>query len=185
MKTLAGPLAPEANALELDRFAAADQRLRDTIHERLLRRCEADPRTGCQIFTGCWVKDGRGYIRVGRRVYPLARVSAWLYIPGFQLWDSRLISRVCDSPACLEPSHLRVVESRQEQLAWQRARGRLHPQTWHHLSWARAAHARELAQEGWTIAELADLFQVRPTAIRLVLLGRTWSRKEAEVGAGP
>jgi hypothetical protein len=172
-----GHLAPEADVLDLDRFNSADQRLRDKIHERLLNRSEADPLTGCQIFTGCWDATGRGKVRVGGQVYPLDRVSAWLYIPGFQLWDGRFLSRVCDSPACINPQHLLVVESRQECLALQRARGRLHPDTWHHLSWAKADHARQLAIAGWSVHDLADLFQVGATAIRNVLRGRTWRRK--------
>lgn len=165
-------LSLDDDVISLDSFDAREQRLKDLIHERLWSRSELDPLTGCQIYTGAWDPSGQGKIRVGRRVCCLARVSAWIYYPGFRLWDVRVAVRTCGCPACFSPQHVRIVLDKATVLREQREAGQMSPRV--RLSLAKARLIRGLARQGITPEELGKTFGVRPPAVRAVLRNRTW-----------
>jgi hypothetical protein len=111
---------------ELEASDHYDEQLRDRIHERLLGQCETDPVTECWVFTGPWTSRGCGHVRVGRRVYRIARVSAWVYL-GVPLWQSLRVYLKCETHACFNPEHLAIAEShaaylRSEQSLWRSQR---------------------------------------------------------------
>jgi hypothetical protein len=85
-----------------------EQDLRDRVHTLLTTRSELDPITNCWVYTGPWTTQGAcGTIRIGRRVYRVARVSAWVYLD-FDLWRSEEVFVDCDCNACFNPDHLRI-----------------------------------------------------------------------------
>lgn len=84
---------------------------KDAIHARLLTRCEYDPATNCWVYTGAWDKNGLGAMKVGGRLVPVHRVSAWIYRGGFDLWDRSVkVRHRCKNccPACFNPDHLAI-----------------------------------------------------------------------------
>lgn len=104
-----------------------EQALKDRVHALLQdpARCEVDPASGCWVYTGAWEADGEGRLRVGRAVYAVARVAAWLYLPGYDFWDTtRVVHASCRNPACFNPEHLRVVAGGSAQVAHQARRAR-------------------------------------------------------------
>lgn len=168
----------EDHILGLDRFDAAEQDLKDLIHERLQARTEVDSRTGCTIYTGAWEQNGLAKVRVGRRVYSITRVAAWLYLPGFKLWDVRRVGHkpCCPNPACFSVDHLVVLADQAESLAAQVRNGRLGDRHHRQLNKAKAAHIRALAGEGVSAGEIALMpeFLCSKEAVRAVIENRRW-----------
>jgi hypothetical protein len=171
-------LSLDDHILNLDRFDSKEQDLKDLIHARLQDRTEVDFGTGCTIYTGAWEENGQAKMRVGRRVYSITRVSAWLYLRGFQLWDVRRVVHkpCCPNPACYAQDHLVVLADQAEALAAQMRSGRLGERHHCRLNKLKAAHIRELAAEGVTPAEMAHMpeFDCSVQAIRAVIEGRRW-----------
>lgn len=81
-----------------------DQDLKDEVHGRICNPYlwEKDPHTGCDIWIGGdWDEDGCGRIRVAGQQFQLHRVIAWVYLGGFDLFDSRVqVRHLCSNPAC-------------------------------------------------------------------------------------
>lgn len=100
---------------ELEETDLFDEQLRDRIHGRLMSQCETDPLTECWVFTGPWTNRGFGRIRVGRRVYRITRVAAWVYL-GIPLWRAIRVYLTCQCHACFNPDHLAIARSQAEYL---------------------------------------------------------------------
>ena len=81
--------------------ANTEERLSDLLRDY----CEEDPATGCWIWTRCWDRNGYGFVKMGGRVYSVARVAAWLY-GAVPLGDPRKLRRSCQTAACFNPEHL-------------------------------------------------------------------------------
>lgn len=176
-------LSPEDELGALNAWDAEEQKIKDKIHGRLNARCELDPGTGCWIYCGYWDRKGQGQIRVGRRVYTLPRVSAWLYIAGFRLEDRRWAFRRCENSACFNPDHVLVATNQAEALALLRGMGRFGG-GWRKLCQEIADRLRMLRQNLPENASLDDwiriqaaAYGVRPQAIRNIIEHRSWVKK--------
>lgn len=171
-------LTLDSHIIGLDAFDAVEQDLKDLIHQRLQERTEIDFRTGCSIYTGAWEANGQAKMRVGRRVYSVTRVSAWLYLRSFKLWDIRRVVHkpCCPNPACYQQNHLLVLADQAEALAAQLRAGRLGERHHCRLNRVKAAAIRTLGAEGVGAAEMARMpeFGCSAKAIREVLEGRRW-----------
>ncbi len=168
----------------LEAADAADQDLRDRVHERLNARCELDHGTGCWIYTGNWDARGISKVRVGVRSYTVSRVAAWLYVAGFQLWDERWVyhGAECPHPACFNPGHLVIARNRQEAQAAMRlvgkygsvpGRGSCRPGR--RLSRQLALHVRARLAAGESAGQIAADLHVRTQSIRRIADGRSWA----------
>lgn len=86
--------------------------VKDALHARLMPRCELDPLTGCWIWTGAWQDEsGLGVIRVAGESVMVSRVAAWVYLGGFDFFDTSFnIVHIdaCPNPACWNYEHLLV-----------------------------------------------------------------------------
>ena len=161
-----------------------EQEIKDKAHARLNARCELDPNTGCWTYTGYWDAKGQGQIRVGKRVYTLPRVSAWLYIAGFRLEDHRWAFRRCTNSACFNPEHVFIAANQAEALALLRGMGRFGG-GWRKLCQEIADRLRMLYQElpagtlldDWIRLQASEL-GVRPQAIRNIISNRSWVPRE-------
>jgi hypothetical protein len=178
-------LSPDDELGALNAWDAREQEIKDKIHARLNARCELDPGTDCWVYTGYWDRKGQGQIRVGRRVYTLPRVSAWLYIAGFHLEDRRWAFRRCANSACFNPDHVLVATDQAEALTLLRGMGRFGG-GWRKLCQEIADRLRLLHQELGTRAEADDWIRfqaaqygVQPQAIRNILNGKSWVKKES------
>lgn len=77
-----------------------------SLAERLERRSEYDPNSGCVLWSGYGTKQGYGVISIDGKTQLTHRVSFELNkgpIP-----DGLLVLHSCDTPACINPSHLRI-----------------------------------------------------------------------------
>lgn len=177
-------LTLDDHVIGLERFDDREQAFKDEVHERLQGRCEPDHVTGCLIYTGAWEQSGQGKVRVGTRVYGVTRVSAWLYIPGFRLWDSRKVahSPACNSPACFNHEHLVVLEGQAESLALQRKKGTL-GRACPRLNRRKARELRRMFAEGAAVGDLEKIFDIRAPSVVAVIDGVTW--REVANGDGP
>lgn len=170
-------LTPADDLLFLNSLDAGDQRLKDKVHERLLARSENDPRTGCWIYTGAWTEDGRGKIKAGFRVYPVARVAAWIYFRGFELWGPQAVyhkRRTCP-PACFNPEHIAVAPTQAAARAALRALGRFGTQP--SSRYARKLNrdkARQLRREAETLLECLSLAEAVRELSRREGISRKW-----------
>lgn len=171
-------LTLDSHILGLDQFDGAEQDFKDVIHARLQERTEIDFRSGCTLYTGAWEVNGQAKMRVGRRVYSITRVAAWLYLKGFALWDVRRAAHkpCCPNPACYATEHLVILADQAESLATQMRCGRLGERHHRKLNAVKAAAIRELAAEGVPAAVIAQMpeFACSPASIRAVIEGRRW-----------
>jgi hypothetical protein len=178
-------LSLDESVLGLERFDSEEDAIKDAIHAIFQERCELDPITGCWVYTGCWERSGHGKIRVGRRVYCTARVAAWLYLPGFSLWEERIVKRRCNTPACFNPDHLEIVGNQAEALKKQRRNGRL-GRPCRRLDRSKVSQLREKAYSLDSLSldnflqRLSNEENVSIRALRAVLDGRTWKEKDGD-----
>jgi len=102
----------------LNKLADAEQEYKDCLHEKLNRQCTLVPDTDCWLYTGGSILScGQIRIKVGTRTYHVGRIAAWLYVGGFEIWDSRLeVVHTCRHLSCFNPDHLRIVSGRSEAL---------------------------------------------------------------------
>jgi hypothetical protein len=142
-------------------FNGSDEDLKDLVHGRLLTpgRYEADPLTDCLIFCGAWTERGVGRVRVGQRVYNVARVAAWLY-KGMDLFSSRWAYHRCNSSACFAEEHVGIAPSRSIAFALRRAENLESPVRPPvvppgRVTAATAQTIERLAAQGWTVKAMA------------------------------
>lgn len=103
------PPALTSDLAALFRFCEPQsQELRDRLFEKLQSLCEVDHESGCWIYCGAWDRGGRGRMRVGRHVFSVKRVAAWIYRGGFELARGKVVAGTCGTPACFNPDHLLV-----------------------------------------------------------------------------
>lgn len=173
----------ERHLHELNAQDLADQQLRDLIHQRLSERTDYDEATDCWIYTGSWDRRGIAKVRVGSKAYTVTRVSAWLYIPGFELWDARWVYHAgeCPNPACYNWSHLIIATNRAVAQAQMRLLGRFgsgcgrgRGRPGRRLNLLRAREVRRRLEAGEDPRALALEFGVRTIAITRIGDGRSW-----------
>lgn len=175
------------HVLRLNDCDGTDQDLKDRVHQRLLENSEEDEHTGCWIYLGAWDHAGRPTIRVGQGTYRIMRVAAWVYKRGFELWSAQWAFHICQTPACFNPEHLQIADSREEAFAKMRRLG-----VWHgeRNRGGRRFKAADVVRIRRMIAEDPELTpkdvalaeskrlgrRVTVDAVRKVLRGETWSR---------
>lgn len=70
---------------------------RGTLRERFDRQYEAEPNTGCWLWTGAFLASGYGVLKAHR-------ASVLLHHGPFD--DALWVLHKCDTPACVNPDHL-------------------------------------------------------------------------------
>jgi len=83
---------------------------KDAAHERIVFGSSHDQKTDCWLFLrGVQAKTGIGTLKVNGQLRTASRVSAWVYIGGFDLDDRNvLVRRTCHNLACVNPEHLSI-----------------------------------------------------------------------------
>lgn len=76
--------------------------------------------TGCRIWTGC-ISNGYGVIRAGGRLWDAHRAS--IALEGHEV-DGKCVLHKCDTPSCINPSHL-FLGNRTENAADRDRKGRV------------------------------------------------------------
>ena len=75
-----------------------------TPQERFARHYEADPNTGCWLWTGGRFASGYGSMKLWGRTFRAHRLS-WALHCG-PIPDGLSVCHKCDTPACVNPEHL-------------------------------------------------------------------------------
>jgi hypothetical protein len=165
----------------LNGYDHREQALRDRIHEKLGEQCELDAETGCWIYTGPWTEKGAAKVRVGRQVYTLHRVSAWLY-RGFELWSRQVVYHTCRSPACYNPGHLAFADSQAEALAAMRKLKLFQPNGVRRFTWEQVREIRNRLAAGECPKALRrELGLKQQVALTRIADGRSWGESRGQI----
>lgn len=145
---------------------------------RMMEKISPEPNTGCWLWTGCYDKDGYGFLRVDGKNIKVHRFSLE-YHRGGRLEAGQLACHTCDMPACANPDHLYAGNNSDNQKD-AAARGRSHG--WSRVPRCQAPAAKLKAADVVSIrarssekaADLAKEYGVKPHAIRKIWARRTW-----------
>lgn len=118
----------------------------------------------CWEWLGTKTAQGYGKKTVGGRTMMASR---WLWEQLFgPIRDGMVLSSTCGNPGCVNPHHHRVCTQAKN------VRDGLNAK----LTEGDAQEARELADEGWSMQDIADKFGVSRTCISSVVNGHSWGR---------
>ena len=93
----------------------------ESAKDKIERRTEVDPETGCRVWTGWLTKNGYAQIWIGGRKQMLHRVAYEEFVGPIP--DGLDIDHLCKNRACCEPTHLEpVTRSVNVQRGWDRGR---------------------------------------------------------------
>lgn len=160
-----------------------DQAYKDKVYERLMSRCETDHVTECMIYLGCWSDRGVGRVRVGQRVYNIAKVAAWIFhgVPLFR----DVAYHTCSSPACFNPEHVGTQATVSLAFAARyhaHRRGRQTDATaarpGRRLSFDKATTIRARLSQGESVEALAHTYRVSRAAIIAIWNGDSWRPRD-------
>lgn len=142
----------------------------------IFERYEADPNSGCWLYNGCLDYAGYGKIRIDNVSYFAHRVS-FEEING-PIPDGIVICHKCDTPACINPSHLfagdHQVNSDDKVFKGRQSRGESRPHS--KLTFEEVIKIKELISYGISPTEIANDLgkKVSPSAISRIREGRNW-----------
>jgi hypothetical protein len=127
---------------------------------RFMEKVSPEPNTGCWAWTGAHQRSGYGTIRVDRRVLLAHRVAFALFVrepsPGHD------VDHLCRNRWCVNPAHLEEVTH----AANMRRTSKLSPDD--------VARIRELVDDGWGRAVVAQRFGVHVVTVGQIVRGDRW-----------
>lgn len=126
--------------------------------------------------TGCWIwnggKDGRGYGAVPKLKVKAHRLSAAVFLD-FDLTSSLCVLHRCDTPACINPSHL-FIGTQKDNIEDCRVKGRMGTKK---LEWEQVREIRRLYRKGskdFSLKALGAQFSIDPKTVHQIVTGKTW-----------
>jgi len=158
----------------------------ESVVNRLKQRGAANPETGCIEWTGTLHRDGYGKMTVriaGRDATINAHRLSYMVNVG-EIPDGLMVCHTCDNRKCINPEHLfcgTAKDNAQDMIAkdrhWKGQRiapkGEASPRS--KLTAEAVNEIRDFPRCRGMLEHLAKKFGVTPTAIRHVLIGRTWN----------
>lgn len=150
---------------------------------RWAKKIEPGP-NGCVLWTARTNAKGYGSFRLGTRVLLAHRVA---YVQAYgQIPDGLQVCHTCDTPACVEPAHLKLgtaADNAHDKVERERAKGINAAGTNGRakLDWPQVDEIRRRLTAGESGAFLAEAFDVTGQQISQIRLGRTWKKPAIEV----
>lgn len=129
---------------------------------------------GCRVWLGCFGEDGYPIIKVDGKERRVTRI-----IVGLDSGDPRVAMHSCDTPACVEPTHLRAAtaaENDADRATKGRAArfpGEAHPGAKLTAEQARSIRAR--AEAGEPVVDLVGEFGVSRSQVYRIVSGDRWA----------
>jgi len=147
--------------------------LKDKV-EKFYDRTESD---GCWLWKGAKNEQGYGRISGDNGVMLLAHRAVWTVEKG-KIPAGMILMHVCDTPACVNPKHLRVA-TQAENLLDMRAKMRGSDPPWnggakHHSARLTEADVRAIRSSKESSTAIADRLGVHRTAVIKARSGKTW-----------
>lgn len=130
---------------------------RERIRQLIVEKSQYDPATQCQVFCGCWDKDGKAMVRIGRRTYSVQMAALWV-AGKVELFDRVYAYRTCRSPACCNLKHIKIAGDVAEGLKAMRKKGIIGPPRKRglYLTERRRETVKILLEEGRTPEQIAE-----------------------------
>jgi hypothetical protein len=139
---------------------------------RILDRSVPEPNTGCWLWPGACDRSGRARTHG----FVAARV-VWAHVNRTLLPGECVLHR-CDTPACINPSHL-FVGTHAANVADKVAKGRQARGVRSNLSKLNDDAVRAIRASNDTHSALAARFSTSPKNVALIRSGRTWKHVAA------
>lgn len=127
--------------------------------------------TGCREWTGTINNHGYAWLSVGNKRGNIGR-----HILGLKPGDGKVMMHTCDNPRCVEPSHLRVGTTRENQ-ADKVAKRRLafgERQGGAVLTEAIVRDIRARWKRGWSVGLIRRVLKLNYQTVLSVVDGRNW-----------
>lgn len=152
-----------------------DVRALPLTQERIKKRAEFDPDTGCWNWSGVLHKQGYGMIRSGR-THHLTHRASYKVFKG-EIPEGLFVCHRCDNRKCVNPDHLflgTVQDNQQDMKSKDRS------------MFGEKSSAAKLKESdvlqilslrgGMTQRAIAKMFNVSPALICMILKGAVWQR---------
>lgn len=158
-------------------------RARGSIHERVHAHYERGKKDECWIWQGFITVYGYGQLAASGKGAGtvLAHRASWESHHGRAIPKGMVVMHTCDTPACVNPSHLRLGTQR-DNMKDMHAKGRHvvpHPRgAEHHDSRFTEADVRRIRASAASSADLAEVYGVNVSSIRRIRSRKTWKHLE-------
>ena len=146
----------------------------EPVETRFWKSYEAEPTSGCWIWTLNYSKDGYGLVNANRKTRQAHRVAYELAIGPIP--DGMQVLHRCDTRCCVNPAHL-FLGTPQDNMADRDRKGR---QMRYERMWKAKLTRQDvedihvLYRNGMSQRKLAKRYGVWETTIADVIHGRTW-----------
>jgi len=152
-----------------------DVRALPLTQERIKKRADVDPGTGCWNWSGVLHKQGYGMIRSGR-THHLTHRASYKVFKG-EIPDGLFVCHRCDNRKCVNPDHLflgTVQDNQRDMKSKDRS------------MFGEKSSAAKLKESdvlqilslkgGMTQRAIAKMFNVSPSLVCMILKGAVWQR---------
>lgn len=154
-----------------------------SAYDRLMRKIERIPFSGCWIFTGSVNNHGYGYFMVNSKKVKAHRAS-WI-LHRSEVPEGLFVLHHCDVPSCVNPNHLFLgtrKDNSQDMVSKRRHVFMAHPERIQRgeksaiskISDAQAAAIWERISRGERSSAIAQDFGITRGAVNHIKSGRTW-----------
>jgi hypothetical protein len=152
-----------------------------TLKRRFYERVEPDLNSGCWLWTG--TMDECGYGRVRGPIKTRAHRMSYMWNVG-DIPDGRIVMHKCDTPACVNPNHLRVgtqLENIKDRVVKGRCNGGSQPGERSPLAKITAADAANIVARranGETFGSIGKDYPISVVQVRRIAIGQRWNKGE-------
>lgn len=151
-------------------------RARQPIEPRLLASClKMNEGQGCWIWTASHTRDGYGVLGIGRKQHRAHRAAYETWVGPIP--EGALVCHRCDTPNCINPSHLFAGSHKDNTRDMHRKRrdgnrrmvDQSHPAT--KVTHADRARIRAMRARGHTLKSIAEIYGVTFQTISAIAIG--------------